>query len=263
MQYSFKKITLRVLLCNCIVICTLTKAIVTMENSENIIQEKKDRKNSLILAIGLLIFIIILHSGTVNYMGTEMNKKFDNLKSADTIFLKTSHIAINDSTPSLKCLKNQFLASNEIKKYYFDIASTYYRNYYTFSICSIVFGTFLAISTFLLISKGWGNSTLLIKTFFVSSVLISSFYFLLPTVFKNEDNYKANLEKVKTFNEIQLNILSFSVSKKVNNKDSLSNFISMGYSDISSIFDLGTVEIDTEKLGDDPKKSLQTFNTNK
>ncbi len=221
-----------------------------------------ENQKCLILAIGLIFIAGILQYASVTYMRNTTEAKFQNLRSADTLLMQTAIMTIPDSSSNLKCLKNQFDVSGKIKNYYYNIGSTFYRNYYAFSICSILFATILAIATFLVISSGWQNSSQLIKTFFLTSILISSFYFFLPTVLNNRENYALNLKKGKTFNQIQLNILTFSTKPYYNNSDSLSKFLGQSFDDIANNFDLETVEIHYEKLGDDPQKLLKSANPN-
>jgi hypothetical protein len=216
----------------------------------------------LFLTIGLIAVAGILQYGSVSYMRTATEEKFHNLRSADTVLVQTSKLTIPDSSSNLKCLQNQFDVCGKIKNYYYDVGSTYYRNYYAFSICSILFATVLAIATFLLISSGWQNATSLIKTFFLTTIFISSFYFFLPTVLNNKENYALNLKKGKTFNQIQLNILSFSTKQYSGRQDSLSKFLGRTFDDIAANFDLETVEIHYEKLGDNPQNFLKSANPN-
>ncbi len=187
---------------------------------------------------------------------------FSNLRSADTVLIQTSKLTIPDSSSNLKCLQNQFDVCGKIKNYYYDVGSTFYRNFYAFSICSILFATILAIATFLLISSGWEKAKPLTRTFFLTSVLISSFYFFLPTVLNNRENYALNLKKGKVFNQIQLNILSFSTKQYSNRADSLSKFLGRTFDDIATNFDLETIEIHSEKLGDNPQNLLKSANPN-
>lgn len=222
-----------------------------------------DIQKSILLAIGLILTAAILHVSSIAYITHRIQNKIDNLKTTDSVFQKTLEIPIPGSNQSTVSLINQYNASQIIKNYYLDISVIFYRNFYAFAICGIVFGTILVIATFLLITTGWRESSLLIKTFFLTTILISSFYFFLPTVLNNRDNYALNLKKVKTFNQIQMNILSFSAQlptkKYLNNSDSLSAFLVRSYDNIASNFDLETVDIHSEKLGENPADILKSI----
>lgn len=206
----------------------------------------------------LLITAMILHVMASRFMEGTLEKKMINVHAADDIYRATATQLIGETGPNFRCLRSQFEVSQKLKMYYLDIAKIYYKNFYAFTVCSIVFGTVLAIAAFLLINKGWQNATALEKSFFLVSVFISSSYFLLSNVFNNGQNYSLNLTKVKAFHQIQMNILSFTTKPYVNMADSVTAELDRNFKDIAYHFDLQTIQIDTEKLGGSPQEILKS-----
>jgi hypothetical protein len=207
----------------------------------------------------LIVFGLIVSAACVEYFsasfaqGVSMDKMV-HLRLADSI-LKTSLDKSQD--PNLAVLKNQYAACREIKRYYNGLATAYFQNYFGFSVCSVLFTALLAIASFLVVNDGWQKADPLLKTFFLTTVLISSFYFFLASVIENKKNVETNLNKAKTFETIQLNILSDANNKNLANADTLNKFIRSNYSDIADNLDLVTTDINTDELGGNPTKNLK------
>ena len=217
-----------------------------------------ESKQAILLAVGMVSIAVILHMGSNRFMRQTVPEKMQMISAADSINLATAKTLITGTTSNHTQLKSQLATTQELKKYYLDMANTYFRNYYAFTICSVFFGTVLAIAAFLLVNIGWKDSKVFAKTFFLVTVFISSFYFVLANVLNNRENYTLNLNKVKAFHQIQLNILSFASEPYADRSDSLMNIVKRNYRDIATNYDLQTIEIDAEQLGGNPGETLKS-----
>ena len=228
----------------------------------NTLQRFNNLSKCFLLTLGIVFLAILLHVTSVSYMRKATLDKMEYLKSADSLMLNSADLLLPKPDPAFRTLKNQFSASQKLKDYYEDLGSTYYRNYYVFSTCSIVFVTLLAVAVFLVINAGWNNSPQLIKTFFLVSICISSFYFFLPSVFENRENFALNFKKARSFEQIQMNILAYASQPYAGNVDSLRKELAGNYHQIAENFDLLTIEINPDKLGGNPEEILKSLNSN-
>lgn len=218
----------------------------------------KDNTKCLLIVIGLVIIAAGVQLWSSLYMESTTFKKMTDIHSSDSIF-HVSLINILDKNTDRKIiiLKNQYDACQKIKDYYNGVGITYFRNYYAFSICSVLFTTLLAIASFLVINDGWQKAGIVLKTFFLTTILISSFYFFLENVLENKKNLATNLQKAKIFQHTQFNILYFANSPDVAKTDSLNKFLKNNYADIAENLDLLTTDINTDELGGNPGKDLR------
>jgi hypothetical protein len=214
---------------------------------------------SFCVAVGLGVIAVAIHMGAISYMEKTAPEKMRMIEAADSINLATARQLIAGTTPNHIRLKSQFELCQQLKDYYLDMGHTFFRNYYAFTTCSVFFAALLAIAAFLLVSKGWQNASLLIKTFFLMTIFISSFYFLLASVLNNRENYILNLKKVKAYNQVQFDILSFTAQPYAIRDDSLTSAVKRNYKVIAEYFDLQTIEIDADQLGGSPVEHLKAM----
>jgi hypothetical protein len=219
---------------------------------------QKERTLALIVAIALLVLAIGTQKWAFRYMKIASVEALSPLNSADSIQNLIVNGSLIDTSSKIVTLKRQYLISGKIKSYYQGLGVTYYMNYYAFSICSIVFMTLLSIAVFLIANKGWQNSSILLKSFMLTTIVLSSVYYFLPNVLNNNENLKNNMEKVKVFEKIQFDILSFAnkVSQMDNSK--IDSSIASNYDRISTNLDFLTT-IDNSQLNSELTNLLKSY----
>ena len=217
-------------------------------------KEVKLKQNTLagLVCFGLIILAAGIQMSSSNYMKYASNKMLAPLNLVDSIQNQIientlKETPLNVRTLKVRTLKKQYLISSEIKGYYMKIGIAYYKNYYAFSICSIIFTTFLTIAVFLIANKGWQNSNLILKSFLLTTIVISSIYYFLPNVLNNKENLKNNLEKVRVFGKIQYDILTLSNKIKQIDSVQIDSAITSNYERISKDLDFMST-IDNSKL---------------
>jgi hypothetical protein len=215
-------------------------------------------------AVAIVVILVILAFGTQwscsRYMRSAAVKVLGPLNAADSIQNSLINTALTGTTSQIATLKQQYLICNQIKLYYRALGTTYYVNYYAFSICSIIFTTLLTISAFLIGHKGWQTSSIILKSFLATTVVLSSFYYFLPNVLGNKQNLKENMDKVKVMSKIQFDILSLSHQLPSANHVKIDSAIASYYSRISSNIEFITT-IDDSSLNSDVKKLLEGYET--
>jgi hypothetical protein len=220
---------------------------------------KNERIQSFLLVLGLLILAYTVQKRSSGFMLNASNQVLKPLSRADSLQYANFRITINDSSPQLKTLNSQYETAQEIKSFYKVLAISYYVNFYAFSICSILFTTLLTVAIFLVVNKGWQSSPLTLKTFLLTTVVLSSIYYFLPNVLSNKENLQKNSEKVIAFQKIQSDILSFSSVYNPEEKVNLDSILINNYNQIILNFDFITI-IDNSKLNSNPQDILERIN---
>ena len=151
------------------------------------IKEFLQKENTLaaIVCIGLIILAIGTQKTSSHFMQLESDRVLSPLNSVDLIQNQIIDSTLKEPTLKITTLKKQYLICGEIKSYYKALGVSYYINYYAFSICSIVFITLLTIAGFLIVTNGWQNSALVLKSFLLTTIVLSSIYYFLPNVLNN------------------------------------------------------------------------------
>jgi len=217
---------------------------------------------AVIVAVTLLVLAIGTQKWAFRFMKNASEEMLAPLNSADSIQSLIMNASLNDASAKVSTIGKQYLICDKIKSYYTGLGVSYYINYYAFSICSIIFITLLSIAVFLIANKGWQNSPVVLKSFLLTAIVLSSVYYFLPNVLKNEENLKNNMEKVKVFEKIQCDILSY--LNKISREDAarVDSSITAYYDRISGNLDFLTA-IDDSKLNSEITDLLKSYKTNK
>lgn len=219
---------------------------------------KKESFQSFSLVFALLLLAVCIQYNSFGFMKNASKEILTPLEEADSLQENALKFSIQDSTLKLKILCHQYHVSNYIKKYYKNLAVSYYINYYAFSICAILFTTLLTLAVFLVASKGWLNSSQLLKTFLLTTLMISSIYYFLPNVLNNKENFQKNSDKVKVFQKIQTDILIFLNTFNKNDKLKMDSTLTSNYNQIISNYEFITT-IDNSKINSNPQDLIKTI----
>ncbi|PRB02247.1 hypothetical protein CQ046_13485 [Chryseobacterium sp. MYb7] len=212
------------------------------------------------LILGALAFTVQTQSG--RFMEDSSVKVLEPLDKADSIQNQVINASLSGSSVKISTLKKQYLMSEQVKRYYRQLGTTYYVNYYSFSICAIVFATLLTVAVFLMVNKGWQNSGLLLKTFLLANIVLSSVYYFLPNVLSNKDNINSNMLKIKEFQKIQSDIMKIAVNAGKLDEKKMDSAIQNHFERIGANIDFPTT-IDNSKIDSKLLKLLETDSYNK
>ena len=212
----------------------------------------------------ICIFLIFLALGIQLSSFYLMKEKsiilFESLNKADSIQKEIAYEALQGNELKIITLKRQYQIASEIKTYYRDFGTSYYLNYYSFSICAIIFTILLSIAVFLIANKGWSNSGIVLRAFLLSSIAISSAYYFLPQVLSNKENLSDIVAKIKEFQKIQSDIMSVSVQLKQIDEKKTDSLISDFFNRISNNIDFPTA-IDDSKIHSEMADLRKMLNT--
>ncbi|NIF05166.1 hypothetical protein F3J23_06890 [Chryseobacterium sp. Tr-659] len=219
---------------------------------------KKEIVQAVIMCIILVFLAFSVQIKSVNFMESSSINVLKPLDSADAIQKQIINDLLPERSGKMLILKRQYQITEEIKKYYRHLGTTYYVNYYSFSICAILFTTLLTVAVFLVVNKGWQNSGLIFKTFLLSNIILASIYYFLPNVLSNKDNLANNMEKIKVFQNIQSDIISVSYTIKNLDEKKTDSAILSHFNRISVNVDFPTT-IDNTKINNELSKLLENY----
>ena len=230
-----------------------------MKAKEFILKEIK-RILALAIALGLVILAWITQQWSYGFIKTETHKVLSPLYSADSVknLILTQHL--KDTTLKIATLKNQFIICDRVETYFGNLGLFYFNNYYAFSICFIVFITLFIVALFLVITRGWQHLPLVLKSLFLTTLVLSSISYFLPEMLINKNYQRTNMEKVKVFEKIQFDILSLANNINQLNSAAVDSSISSYYSRISENIEFLTT-IKDEKLDNELKDVLKKYKT--
>lgn len=213
------------------------------------------------VCVGLILLAVVTHMSSSSFMESAAINMLAPFETVDSIQKQIIENSLSDLDPKMSILKKQFLISGEIKSFYLSVGVAYYKNYYTFSICSILFITLLTIAGFLIANKGWQNSSLILKSFLLTTIVFSSVYYFLPEVLNNKENLNDNIKKVVEYEKIQSDILT--IANRIEQMDSIQidSSITYNYERISSHLDFLT-KIDDSQLQNEFADILKQFKQN-
>lgn len=152
----------------------------------------------------------------------------------------------------------QFYIAKHLKSYYMGLATSYYQNYYVFTICSVIYTIFLTVNVFLIGENGWHNSSINLKVFTLLTINFAALYFFLPNVLNNKLNLQKNMSGVKVFKKIQFDILSFMNTIDRHDETEANIFISNIYASIKENYDYN-ISFDTSLLSSNPLNNFKNL----
>jgi hypothetical protein len=211
-----------------------------------------------ILGVLYLIFAILIHVLPFRFIRKASKNILIPIDQAD--LLQENVLKNSVTNEKGKILVQQYEISKQLKSYYRNLAVSYYQNYYVFTTCSIVYTIFLAIVVFLVAGDGWQHSNLSIKVIVLMTILFAAYYYFLPNVLNNKLNLQKNMDGVKTFEKIQLDILSFLNRIDKVDEEEISTFITNVYTSIKNNYDYN-INFDTSLLDKNPLDNFKGLKT--
>jgi hypothetical protein len=106
----------------------------------------------------------------------------------------------------------QFALAKERERMHLQLAVHYLQNYYMAIVVSMAMGAIAAIALFAITSRGWAAAHPLVKTVFVAATALATFFASFPTVFKQPENFTANLASYRNHIALENEILTYLVS---------------------------------------------------
>jgi hypothetical protein len=111
------------------------------------------------------------------------------------------------SEADFSTLSLQYNIMNVRKKHYLDLAVIFFKNYYGVTVILMLLSCIGGIVLFLVINKGWAQTGTILRTIFTMLVVTASFFGFFPAVFKQEDNFNANMKYYLEYTKGELKVL--------------------------------------------------------
>ena len=146
---------------------------------------------------------------------------FDELSSTSYGFLEEAYkkelAQLRDNPAQLqetkiKVLENKVLILEDHKLHHITLVEKLFRsNYATFTLFPVL-SAITAILAFFLIQKGWNDSNLFLKVFFVYFAALSALAGVYPEVYQQNKNINKNLESYRNLSKIQKAIFNYALT---------------------------------------------------
>lgn len=111
------------------------------------------------------------------------------------------------SEADFSTLSVQYKIMNTRKKHYLDLAVVFFKNYYGVTVVLMLLSCIGGIVLFLIVNKGWSQTGIILKTIFTMLLVTASFFGFFPAVFKQEDNFNANMNFYLEYTKGELKVL--------------------------------------------------------
>lgn len=106
---------------------------------------------------------------------------------------------------------NVFKAQQKImsmrKEHYLNLSSIFFRNYYAVLIILMLYSVVGGVVVFLLVNKGWKESSPILKALFLAIIMVVTFCGFFPSVFKQESNFNENIKYYMNYTKAEMNII--------------------------------------------------------
>ena len=120
----------------------------------------------------------------------------------------------------LKVLENKVLILEDHKLHHITLVEKLFRsNYATFTLFPVV-SAITAILAFFLLQRGWQDSHLFLKVFFVYFAALSALAGVYPEVYQQNQNINKNLESYRNLSKIQKSIFNYALTAEEDSIDS-------------------------------------------
>jgi hypothetical protein len=221
---------------------------------------KKESVIAFFVCFSLLALALIVQISSSNLMQSESVGILAPLDSVDALKTEVLMDLLPDSNSRAEILKKQYSVSNQVKVFYKGVSIYYYKSYYAFSICSIIFTTLLTLSVFLMAHKGWSSSGIILKTFLLTNIVLSSIYYFLPNVLKNEENLTSNIEKAAKMEQIQSDMLVVATRFNSLENEEIDSAIASFHKSISENIEF-KISIDNSRIQNDQTDLMDRLNS--
>lgn len=194
----------------------------TMSFTEKIksIPDKSWITISVILIIGFIIFSFIYN---INLFVRISSTSLDFLDAEHTERIELTKAAASDSLSAEKVeilLKKITILENS-KSHHLDLIKTLSKNKYSLLTLLPITSAITAILVFLILQKGWSNSNIYIKTYFILFTTITSLIGIYPEVYKQTESITKHTESYMKYDKLQKSIFSYSLTAPLLEKDSI------------------------------------------
>ncbi|MBV8327999.1 hypothetical protein [Chryseobacterium sp.] len=162
----------------------------------------------LIFAMITISTIGLIYKTSIDIYADSAKELKSNYQKCDSI-INASLNSSNDRNDPIKTLKDYNSIIQNLKANNLYMAEKFSKYEFAFSTLFCIFSVITGILTFLILKKGWDNtSNFYVKFLFLVSFFCSTLFGILPHVFSTEENASNNLKNYHEFTSLQLDIKS-------------------------------------------------------
>lgn len=104
-------------------------------------------------------------------------------------------------------LDTQYKVLNNRKQHYMNLATTFFLNYYGATVVLMLLSCIGGVVLFVIIHRGWALTGALLRTVFLTLAATATFFGFFPAVFKQEENFNANLRYYMEYTKAEIRVL--------------------------------------------------------
>ncbi len=169
-----------------------------------------DTSKAIIIFSSTIFFAIALFFLTSLQMNSQGNKAMKPYTKSQVLidtYLDSLKKPIKLEQKYFAVFKTQQKILSLRKAHHLHLGLVFFRNYYGVLILSMVFSCIGGVVLFLIANQGWSNVSITLKSLFLALAIVVTFFGLFPAVFKQQENFEANLKNYMSYTKAELNII--------------------------------------------------------
>lgn len=119
-------------------------------------------------------------------------------------FIKTTGIPVLGNETYSKAFRLQEEIISQRRTHHYGVAMMFLKNYYAINFCLILISCMGGLLLFVLINKGWSDSSFTLKVIFLSLASLAILLTLFTNVFSHQKNFENNMVRYMDYTKAEL-----------------------------------------------------------
>lgn len=164
----------------------------------------------------LIIFTLVIlfaaiafgvSSRTINREAHEAMEPYNQSQAFIDSYFKKLERPVHLPEQHFNLFRSQQKIMSMRKNHYVELSRVFFRNYYGVLILKMIFSCIGGVVLFLMINRGWKDSSVTLKAGFLGIVMVITFCGFFPLVFKQEQNFNDNIKMYMDYTKAEVNII--------------------------------------------------------
>lgn len=119
-------------------------------------------------------------------------------------FIKNTAIPVLGNETYTRAFRLQEEIISQRRSHHYDVSMMFLKNYYAINFCLILISCVGGLLLFVLINKGWSDSSFTLKTIFLSLASLAMLLTLISNVFSHQKNFENNMVRYMDYTKAEL-----------------------------------------------------------
>lgn len=151
----------------------------------------------------MLIFFLSIRA-FISMKSHELMSAYNNSNDIIGKNISTTKISGLGNDNYSKILKIQGEVVNLRRQHHYDVAMTFFKNYYSVTVCLMIISCIGGLILFVLINRGWAGSSYTLKVLFLAMASTAIFLSLFTGVFSQQKNFEQNMLRYMDYTKTEL-----------------------------------------------------------